>query len=566
MLKLIALFLVLVEMAPNPRTTEGETPRNDRKMDNKVDVYDANPFRTLKHLTGYIHYKTRSKSKIKQETQKAEHKSQHFVVPLHLVLFGYLNYTVLFVISWIKELIYGMGPWRGKHIGMLKEGERRAGYAPLYSSFESFYTRNVYRRLKGTFNNAIGSVPGAIATHIDRESEDDSWNFELKLDQRRDCVNLASYNYLGYAETKGECTEKAVACTSSLGVAACSSSHEIGKREIHKELESTVAEFLGVEDAITFGMGFATNALNIPRLLSKDCLVISDEYNHASIILGLRLSGATIKVFKHNNVQNLEQIIRNAIIMGHPRTHRPWKKIFIAVEGIYSMEGTICKLPEIIELKKKYRAYLYLDEAHSVGAMGPRGRGIVDFFGCNPEDVDILMGTFTKSFGAAGGYIAGRRDMINYLRLNSEAASYCSTVSPPVAQQILAALRSIMDPTKDGIARTRQLARNTKYFRSRLKQMGFVISGDESSPVIPLMLFMPSKIVPFVEICRENAVAAVGVGFPATRLTEERMRFCLSAGHTKEMLDRALAVIDWIGDYVNVKYAKSSNPEETILY
>ena len=100
------------------------------------------------------------------------------------------------------------------------------------------------------------------------------------------------------------------------------------------------------------------------------------------------------------------------------------------------MEGTICRLPEIIELKKKYRAYLYLDEAHSVGAMGPRGRGVVDYFGCNPRDVDVMMGTFTKSFGAAGGYIAGSRDLIDYLRINSEAATYCATVSPPVALQV----------------------------------------------------------------------------------------------------------------------------------
>ena len=122
---------------------------------------------------------------------------------------------------------------------------------------------------------------------------------------------------------------------------------------------------------------------------------------------------------------------------GHPRTHRPWKKVLIVVEGVYSMEGTICRLPEIIDLKKKYRAYLYLDEAHSVGAMGPRGRGVVDYFGCDPRDVDVMMGTFTKSFGAAGGYIAGSRDLIDYLRINSEAATYCSTVSPPVALQVL---------------------------------------------------------------------------------------------------------------------------------
>jgi len=471
-----------------------------------------------------------------------------------LVLFSYLNYTVLFVISWIKELLYGLGPWRGKHVGMLKEGRFREGYAPLYSTFESFYTRNVYRRNQECFNNVIGSVPGAVVTYVERQSDDDCWTFEVK-NRKSECVNVSSYNYLGYAQTEGECIESAVeAATRGHGLSQCSSAKEIGHRQLHARLERTVAEFLGVEDAVTFGMGFATNALNIPRLIGKDCLVLSDEFNHASIIVGLRLAGATIKVFKHNDVQNLEQIIRNAIIKGHPRTHRPWKKIFIVVEGIYSMEGTVCKLPQILAIKKKYGAYLYLDEAHSVGAMGPRGRGIVDYFGCDPRDVDILMGTFTKSFGAAGGYIAGSKDLVDYLRINSEAATYCATVSPPVAQQILTALRSIM--SGEGLERTRQLARNTKYFRARLKQLGFVVYGDEASPVIPLMMFMPSLIVPFVKLCRERGVATVAVGFPATRLTEERARFCLSAGHTKEMLDHVLQVVDEVGEYIGLKYNK----------
>lgn len=158
-----------------------------------------------------------------------------------------------------------------------------------------------------------------------------------------------------------------------------------------------------------FGMGFATNALNLPSLLSPGCLVVSDEKNHASIILGIRLSGATTRVFKHNNMKDLERVLKNAVINGQPKTGIPWKKILIIVEGVFSMEGSIVKLPEIIALKKKYKAYVYLDEAHSIGATGPNGRGIVEYYGIDPTDVDILMGTFTKSFGSAGGYIAGSK-------------------------------------------------------------------------------------------------------------------------------------------------------------
>ena len=130
-------------------------------------------------------------------------------------------------------------------------------------------------------------------------------------------INYASATRQG--QTEGQCIDSAISATACEGLSACSSVKEIGHRELHQELEQTVSDFLGVEDAITFGMGFATNALNIPRLIGKDCLVLSDEFNHASIIVGLRLSGATIKVFKHNNMQNLEQIIRNGIIKGHPR-------------------------------------------------------------------------------------------------------------------------------------------------------------------------------------------------------------------------------------------------------
>lgn len=174
------------------------------------------------------------------------------------------------------------------------------------------------------------------------------------------------------------------------------------------ELEQLTAQFLGVEDSIVFGMGFASNALNLPAFLSPGCLVISDEKNHASIILGLRLSGSTIRVFKHNNMQHLESKLQEAIFKGQ-QDGSPWKKILIIVEGIYSMEGSIVKLPEVVALKKKYKAYLYLDEAHSVGAMGKHGRGVLDYFGIDPNDVDILMGTFTKSFASSGGYIAGSK-------------------------------------------------------------------------------------------------------------------------------------------------------------
>ena len=160
------------------------------------------------------------------------------------------------------------------------------------------------------------------------------------------------------------------------------------------------------------------------------------------------------------------------------------------------MEGSIVNLPKIIELKKKYKAYLYLDEAHSIGALGTHGRGVTDYWNCNPKDVDVLMGTFTKSFGSAGGYIAGTSKLINHIRNCSHANCYASSMSPPIAQQILSSLRIIMgkEDSLDGQKRIKQLAWNSHYFREKLVKMGFIVYGNNDSPVVPLMIYMPAKI------------------------------------------------------------------------
>ena len=197
---------------------------------------------------------------------------------------------------------------------------------------------------------------------------------------------------------------------------------------------------------------------------------------------------------------------------------------------------------------------MYLDEAHSVGAMGPRGRGVVDYYNLNPQDVDILMGTFTKSFGAAGGYIAGSKELIRMFRKKSQSFIYPSSMSAPVALQVIKSMELIMY-SKEGLDRVKALARNSKYFRRRLQQMGFIVYGHDDSPVIPMLLFMPAKVRAFVLECAKSNVATVTVGFPATKITEERARFCMCAGHTKEMIDEALDVIDKVGDYLHIKYS-----------
>ena len=361
---------------------------------------------------------------LKKGSHREEHDDEMFEeTPMCQAIYTYICYAVLNIFGYFRDFLRNFGIEKRKG----NSDNNTSDFVPLYQSYESFYTRNVYTRIRDCFNRPICSVPGAEIEIPERKSNDYNWSFYF-TGKIQKALNMGSYNYLGFAENNGPSSKAAIQSIHDFNVATSSPRQEFGTLKCHIELENLVADFLGVEKAVTFGMGFATNSMNIPTLVGKGCLILSDELNHASLVLGARLSGATIKVFKHNNSKDLEAKIKKAIIEGHPVTRRPWKKILIIVEGVYSMEGSIVRLPEIIEIKKKYKAYLYLDEAHSIGAVGPHGRGVVDFYGCDPKDVDILMGTFTKSFGSAGGYIAGSKHLIEYLLNNSHSNCYASSM------------------------------------------------------------------------------------------------------------------------------------------
>ncbi|CAF1001882.1 unnamed protein product [Didymodactylos carnosus] len=432
-------------------------------------------------------------------------------IPRTVAVITILGYFVLNILGWFRDFL--------RHIGL----ERKKGakdpnpedFVPLYQSYECFYTRNMYTRIRDVFNRPIASVAGAKVDVIERLSNDYNWSFRF-TDKKLHAINLGSYNYLGFAENNGPCAEESIESIKKYGVANCSTRQELGiyqngddlkeldkhvhllsgSQTFHKELENLLTQYLGVEDAIAFGMGFATNALNIPAIARKGDLIISDDLNHTSLILGIRLSGATIKTFKHNDMKALERILKESIVNGQPRHHRPWRKILIVVEGVYSMEGSICRLPEIISLKKKYKAYLYMDEAHSIGAIGPHGKGVVDYWNANSNDIDVHMGTFTKSFGSAGGYIAGRKELIDHIRIHSHGHCYTASMSAPVIYQIISSLKIIMgmDGTDNGHKRIQQLAKNVQYFRRHLVDMGFIVYGNDNSPVVPVLIYMPAKI------------------------------------------------------------------------
>ncbi|XP_027696240.1 serine palmitoyltransferase 3 isoform X1 [Vombatus ursinus] len=503
-----------------------------------------------------------------QENGKTHFYNKPFVesfeeVPMYAAIFTYLGYGIGTLFGYLRDFLRNHGI---EKCNMAVERKEQKDFVPLYQDFENFYTRNLYMRIRDNWNRPICSVPGPTFDVMERVTDDYNWTFKFTGRIIQDVINVGSYNYLGFAENSNESLTTVRNVLKKYGVGVCSSRQEMGNTDKLEELEDLVAQFLGVEAAMVFGMGFATNSMNIPALVGKGCLILSDELNHTSIILGARLSKATIRTFKHNNMQSLEKLLREAVIYGQPRSRRAWKKILILVEGIYSMEGSIVRLPEIIALKKKYKAYLYLDEAHSIGSLGPRGQGVVDYFGMDPYDVDVLMGTFTKSFGAAGGYIAGRKDLVDYLRVYSHSAVYATSMSAPIAEQIIRSMKSIMglDGTTNGIQRIQQLAQNTRYFRKRLNEMGFIIYGNQESPVIPLLLYLPSKVAAFARILLQRKIGVVVVGFPATPIIEARARFCMSSSHTQEMLDTVLKEIDEIGNLLRLKYSrhkKSARPE-----
>ncbi|KAI8319224.1 PLP-dependent transferase [Martensiomyces pterosporus] len=475
-------------------------------------------------------------------------------VPSFILVTTYLSYLMLIVFAHLRDF-FGKIFYPEQYVQLREQN----GYAPMVSDFESLWTRRLYGRIRDCFNRPITGVAGGHVNLLDRVSHDFNRTFEF-TGRLTNALNLASYNYLGFAQSEGPCADKVEAAMIENGITQGSSRAEAGRTRLLAETEDMVARFVGTEAALIVSMGYATNAMNIPAVVGKGCLIISDELNHSSLVSGARLSGATIRVFRHNNTRDLEKVLRRNISQGQPRTHRPWKKILVVVEGLYSMEGEFCNLPDIVELRRRYGFYLFVDEAHSVGALGPRGRGICDHFGVDPREVDILMGTFTKSFGAAGGYIAGTRAFIDYMRLHSHSAVYAEAMSVPVLAQVSASMRMIMGEDREhaleGQQRLDQLAINSRYFARRLAEMGFMTMGDPGSPVIPLLLFSPAKIPAFSRECLKRNIAVVVVSYPATPIITGRVRFCISASHTREDLDYALEQISEIGDLLLLKFHK----------
>ncbi|KAI1326008.1 PLP-dependent transferase [Xylariaceae sp. FL0255] len=472
--------------------------------------------------------------------------------PYYYVLTTYISYLLLLALGHIRDFF-------GKRFSkkpLYKTLKADNGYAPLNDDFDSFYTRRLKLRIDDCFARTSTGVPGRYINLMDRVSVNfnESYNY---TGTTTETLNMSSYNYLGFAQSEGPCANAVEECVRRYGLSFCSSRADAGTSDLVQEVESEVAAFVGKPAAMVFSMGFVTNASTFPALVSKGCLIISDELNHASIRLGARLSGAVIRSFPHNDMIELEKKLREAIAQGQPRTHRPWKKILVAVEGLYSMEGTMCDLPGILNLKDTYKFHLYVDEAHSIGALGPRGRGVCDYFGIDPSRVDVLMGTLTKSFGANGGYIAAEKHIIDKLRSTNVATALGESPTPAVLMQIYASLKIITGDLVpgEGEERLQRIAFNSRYLRLGLKRLGMIVYGHDDSPIIPITLYNPAKIPAFSHEMLKRNISVVVVGYPATPLISSRARFCVSAAHNKDDLDRLLAACDEVADILQLKFS-----------
>lgn len=470
--------------------------------------------------------------------------------PYFIILTTYISFLVLIFLGHFQDFFARwFQPRAYQHL------KPQNGYASLYDGFESFYTRRMKQRINDCFERPISGVPGRHIVLLDRTTKDNV-QFQL-IGTSTNTLNLSSYNYLGFAQSEGPCADTVEETIRRDGIGMAGPYP--GSTKLLVEVEAQIARLVGKEAAIVFSVGFATNSTIFSALVESGCLILSDELNHASIRFGARLSGAAVEVFSHNNMSSLEEKLRQAISQGQPRTHRPWRKIMVAVEGLFSMEGTMCNLPRILELKKKYKFYLFIDEAHSIGAIGSQGRGVCDYFKVDPAEVDILMGTFTKSFGANGGYVAADKEIIDKLRCTNAGQVYGEAPALPILTQISSTLRLIADEDPlhagEGLERIQRLTFNSRYLRLGLKRLGFIVYGHDDSPIVPLMLYHPAKMAAFSREMLQRKISVVVVTYPATPLELSRARLCVSAAHTKDDLDSVLDACDEVGEALQLKFS-----------
>lgn len=335
---------------------------------------------------------------------------------------------------------------------------------------------------------------------------------------------FGSNSYLGLTNHP-KIKEAAIAAIKKYGTGCAGSRFLNGTLDIHVELEKRLARFVGKEEAIIYSTGFQVNLGVISCLTGREDYIIWDELDHASIIEGRRLSFSTQLKFKHNDMASLEKVLKSC----------PEDKVkLIVVDGVFSMEGDVANLPEIVALAKKYNAAIYVDEAHGIGVFGRQGRGTCDHFGV-AQDVDLIMGTFSKSFASLGGFVATDSITANYLRHNSRSYIFSASITPASTAAVSAAL-DIMESEPE---RIEHLWEMTHYALDGFRNMGCGI-GNTSTPIIPLFIRDNNKTFRITRELFDEGVFVNPVVSPAVPSDSTLIRFSLMATHTKEQLDFAL--------------------------
>jgi len=385
----------------------------------------------------------------------------------------------------------------------------------ITQEIEALQSAGLYNRIR-----TIGSPQGA-------------W---LTVDGKR-VLNFCSNNYLGLANHPA-LVEAAKKELDKMGVGPAAVRSIAGTMTLHVELEKRLAQFKGVEAAITFQSGFTANLATIPALVGKEDVIFSDRLNHASIIDGCRLSGAKIIAYEHNDVKSLEEQIQAHL--------KDFRRALIVTDGVFSMDGDIAPLPDIYEVAKKYDILLMVDDAHGEGVLGKGGRGIVDHFGLHGK-VDVEVGTMSKAFGVVGGMVAGKAVIIEWLRQRGRPFLFSSAVTVPDAAACLAAVDLLEDSTQ----LVDKLWSNAKYFKAEMKTLGFN-TGVSETPITPIMLGEAPLAQQFSRELFENGVFAMAIGYPTVPQGKARIRVMISAAHEKDDLDKGLEAFKSVGKKLGV--------------
>jgi glycine C-acetyltransferase len=373
---------------------------------------------------------------------------------------------------------------------------------------------------------------GLLANIRTIESPMDGW---VTIEGRR-VLNFCANNYLGLANHP-KLREAAKQAIDQYGIGPGAVRTIAGTMSLHVQLEKRLAEFKGVEAAITFQSGFAANLATIPALVGPDDVIFSDELNHASIIDGCRLSRAQIVRYAHCDPDDLRRVIKETEVKN---------RAIIITDGVFSMDGDIAPLPELYEVASEYGYLLMVDDAHGEGVLGRGGRGIVDHFGLHGK-VDIEVGTMSKAFGVIGGIVAGKKVIVEWLRQRGRPFLFSSAMTVPDVAACLAGV-DLLESSTEQVAR---LWANAEYFKSRMQQMGFD-TGRTQTPIVPVMLGEAPLAQEFSRRLFEEGVFAMAIGFPTVPRGKARIRVMNTAAHTQEDLERGLAAFEKVGKELKV--------------